>query len=270
MNLATVPREYREIPLGLIDEPVLPSRGSMSDEGLDELTSDIRAKGLIQPLIVARTGERYEVIAGHRRFIACGRAGLAAVPCAIYPSAAAALEAVKWSENRFREDLNAAEEAIWFAELLERDCAGDVDQLCAQLGAKRSYVEGRLLLIHGDALVFRALQDGRIVIGIAHALNKCSNELMRRYFLDAAIRGGATIALVVGWVQEYERSLGAQLGETGTMASVALTAPMPETNYFTCAVCLGTDNVHLMRPLNVHDYCKLAVLDKLLATLHGD
>jgi len=45
---------------------------------------------------------------------------------------------------------------------------------------------------------------------------------------------------------------------------------VPQTNYFTCAVCGGTEDVHLMQPINVHQHCKLAILDKLLATYRGD
>lgn len=269
-HLATVQREYREIPLGLIDAPQLPSRASMDDEKLDELTIDIRAKGVLQPLLVAHVGERYEVLAGHRRWLAAQRAGLVAVPCAVYPTKEAAHEAVKWSENRFREDLNAAEEAIWFDELLELHCGGDVDRLCALLGAKRPYVEGRLLLKHGDPLVFQALEANTIKIGIAHRLNECTDEQTRRYYLDAAIRGGATVAVVSGWVQQWKLDTGHLPPSNGPVGSAQAPSPVPQTNYFTCICCGGTDHVYLMQPVNVHTHCKMAILDKLLEAYRGE
>jgi ParB family chromosome partitioning protein len=111
--------EYRELPLGVIDEPVLPSRTTMDEEKMHALVTSMRELGFISVLVVARVGERYEVVAGHRRRIAAGRAGLVAVPCLVYASKGAAMEAIQHAENKHREELNAADEAIWFAQLME-------------------------------------------------------------------------------------------------------------------------------------------------------
>jgi hypothetical protein len=50
----------------------------------------------------------------------------------------------------------------------------------------------------------------------------------------------------------------------------AAPSAVPQTNYFTCACCGGTDNVHTMVPINVHQHCKLAILDKLIAAYRGE
>lgn len=270
MNLAAITRELREVPLRLIDAPELPSRASMSDEKLDELARSIRDNGLLQPLCVARRDDRYEVIAGHRRWLACTRIGLVAVPCVVYPSRDSALEAIKYAENRHREDLNPADEALWFQELLERDCGGDVDRLAEQLGETRSYIEGRLILFRGDTQVFEALQAGKIRIGVAHQLNRCTDERYRRYLLVQAVAGGATVAVVSGWISDWERTLRDAIGDTTPVAPATAPAPIPETDFFRCVVCGGTENVHTMRVMNVHDYCRLAILDKLLRAYRGE
>jgi ParB family chromosome partitioning protein len=242
----------------------------MDEEKLDELTADIRAKGVLVPIIVAQRETDYEVIAGHRRRLAAARAGLASMPCVVYASRDAALEAVKWSENRYREDLNAAEEAVWFGQLLERDCGGDVDRLCEQLGAKRGYVEGRLLLLQLDERVFEALEQGKIKIGVAQALAKCTDEQYRRMLLHQAVVGGATVSIVNGWVTDWQLHIQPIDGQAQPPAPAIAPSAIPQTNFFTCVCCGGTDNVHRMVPVNVHDYCKLAILDKLLAAYHGD
>lgn len=270
MSLRDVKREFKELPLGLIDDPELPSRSQMDEQKLDELAADIREHGLQQPMIVARVGDRFEVIAGHRRRLACGRAGLVAAPCSIYPTKDAALLAVQFGENYFREDLNAADEAAWFHDLLEGRCGGDVDALCAALHRKRSYVEGRLLLFSGDPIVFDALKDGKIQIGLAHELNKVTDERMRRYYLDAAVRGGATVAVVAGWVMDWKNQERDRSGEPAPAAPAAAPSAVPQLDYFRCACCGKNDNVHLMTPINVHQHCKLAILDPLLAAYHGD
>ncbi len=270
MNLRDVTREFRDIPLGLIDEPSLPSRAAMDETRLDELTTSIRIDGLQQPMIVARVGDRYEVIAGHRRRIACGRAGLVSAPCIVYPSKDAALVSVQFWENYGREELNAADEALWFSELLERDCGGDVDVLCERLRKKRDYVEGRLLLFHGDDKVFEKLQHGKIGIGVAQMLNRCTNEQYRRYLLHQAEIGGATMTVVKGWIEDWQRTEQLAAGVTPAPVEPSTPSAVPETSFFTCVCCGGTDNVHLMVPVNVHSHCKLAILDKVLAAYRGD
>ena len=258
------------MPLGLIDAPNLPAREKMDEDKLDELAASIRTIGLIQPLILARTGVRYEVIAGHRRLLACDRAGLIAVVAVVYPNPSAALEAIKFGENRYREDLNAADEAIWFTELLERDCGGDVDRLCAQLGEKRPYVEGRLNLFRGDVKIFEALQAERISIGIASELNKCPDEQYRRYLLHQAILGGATISVVRAWLLDWKQSTAHLSGEPATPNPMSTPAPIPQTDFFRCYVCGETNDVYLMQPVNIHGYCLRAILDKLLAAYRGE
>lgn len=264
MSLRDISRQLREIPLDLIDAPALPSRETMDEEKLDTLTKSIARNGVISPLSIGRRGDRYEVVAGHRRSIAARRAGLASVPCVVYDSVDAAHEAIKWAENAVREDLNPAEEAIYFSDLLERDCGGDVDKLCEQLGAKRGYVEGRLLLFQGCKRVFEALQKGDIGIGVAHELNRCTEDAHRFYLLDTVVRTGATRALAASYVQQWEMQQRLASGAPLPVSGGENLAPVAQSNYFTCYACDGTDHVETMRPLNVHAHCKLATLDKAL------
>lgn len=257
MNLASIKPQTREIPLGLLDPPRNPSRVEIDEDYILELAANIRANGLLQPLIVAPRGERYEIIAGDCRSRACRKAGLVAVECRVYPTFETALIAIQYAENRFRKDLSAAEEAILFSDLLERDCGGDVDVLCDRLAETRSYVEGRLLLFQGCQAVFAALMEQKIKLGVAQKLNEIDDDKFRHYYLDAAIRGGATVAVVAGWVQQWKLDRAYTPGAPAPAPSAAPTSPVPETHYFVCACCRGTENVHLMRPINVHDYCQI-------------
>jgi ParB/RepB/Spo0J family partition protein len=264
VNIADVPREFRELPLSVIDEPILPARSQMDERAMQELVDSIRANGLISPIAVARVGERYEVIAGHRRRLASALAGLAVMPAVIYPSKELALEAIKTAENLDREQLNPADEAIYYSELLEGAAGGDVDKLCAIVKRKRAYVEGRLLLFGGDAEVFRKLQAGEISIGVAHELNRCTDEQHRRYFLLQAITGGATITVVRGWVEDWKRYAINPAATQEAVASAAVPAAMPETNFFRCVLCQGDEHVHLMRSRNMHEHCERAILAPFL------
>lgn len=270
MSLATVARIFALVPLDLIDEPVLPSRSVMDEQKLDELRDSIRAIGVIQPIALARHAARFEVIAGHRRTVAAKRAGLLEVPALVYPSREAALEAVKFAENHFREDLNAADEAIYLSELLERDCGGDVDRLCAQVQKGRNYVEGRLLLFQGDPVVFDALQNNKISIGVAQHVNKCDNEKYRRMLLHQAIAGGATVAVVRSWIQQWQLDQ-AHIGDALNQPTPEpVTGATPTYNFFVCAICGKDHNVHTMVQVNMHHSCKEAIFEPMMATARGE
>lgn len=270
MNLAATKPEFREVPLSLIDEPLLAARSSMDDVALEELAESVRKNGLLQPMVIVWVNDRYEVVAGHRRWHACRRAPLLKPPCLVYPTKDAALEGVKHAENRFREELSAGDEALFFAELLEKECGSDVDKLCELVGEKRGYVEGRLNLFLGDPVVFAALQEKRITIGVAQQLNRCGDELQRRSYLQSAMAGGATVAVVSGWVQQWEL-LQRSLHNAGVVTSTGpAPAPIPAEDPFLCQVCLTPEHTHLIKHIPVHDYCYRAVLLKMLAAYRGD
>lgn len=256
--------EFAEVPIQLIDEPELPARSRMDDEKMEELTTSIRANGVLVPISIVRVGERFEVIAGHRRRIAAGRAGVPVMRALIYPEKTAALEAIKHAENRFREEMSAAEEAAYFTELLHRDCGGDTNRLAELVGERRSYVENRLLLMLGAPEVLAALEEKKIGIGVAHELNKCGEKLMRDYFLDIAIRDGATQGTVVGWVQQWKAGLGPGGIPAAPAAPASAPSVAPAMDYFRCYICGKNHNVHTMQPINVHASCREAILDPLL------
>lgn len=264
MSLRDIDREFCELPLSLIDEPSLPSRSSMDEQQLDELTRSIREIGLQQPMIVARVGDRYEVIAGHRRRLACGRAGLIAAPCIVYPSKTEALDAVQYAENRHREELNPADEALWFSELLEQKCGGDIERLCGLVGETLNYVNNRLALFTGNPDVFDALRAGQIRIGVAHELNKCTNDEYRRYYLDCAVRGGATVSMVTGWIAQWKTLFG-EARPAAPAASVSpVVVPTGAHDPHRCVICQKSDPRFIPELVSVHTHCRLAILEPLL------
>lgn len=259
MSLSAIKPSLVELSLTLVDDPALPSRSTMDEQRLDELCESIRTHGFCSTIVVARTGERYEVVAGHRRTIAAKRLQLVSVPALVYPSKDAALDGIKFAENRHREDLKPDEEAVWFHELLEGTCGGDTDKLAALLGEKRAYVEGRLALLYGNPDVFAALRDGSIGIGVAQQLNRCTDAKHCRYLIVQAITCGATVAIVQGWIADWEH-LHKFVSPEGDAAAPAVVAGPPVVDdYFTCRVCGLKDNPGNMRPVQIHDYCQQAV-----------
>lgn len=144
-------------------------RKTFSDAKLAELAASIREKGVIQPLVVRKKGEHYELIAGERRWRAAQAAGLHELPVVIQDvSEESALE-MALIENIQREDLNAIEEAEAYQALMER--AGiSQEEMAKRVGKERSTVSNALRLLKLPVDLKRDIAEGRLAMGHARAL----------------------------------------------------------------------------------------------------
>lgn len=262
--------DARRIPLSLIDEPSLTMRETMPEPKLVELVDSIRLLGLQQPIIVRPKGPRFEIIAGHRRYVACGRAGEFQPPCIVRDVDDREVERIKCAENIDREDVNVVEEAAYYAELLTKFCHDDTDELVEFTGRTRGYVETRLLLLRGHPEVMDALRAGEINLGVATELNRSPDRTCLLMHIDPA-RGGATVRQVRQWITDYKNFRARQ--EAGADASTVApmtSAPAPDPPRPTCVCCREDRDAGELVVVYVHTYCKKATLDKLLRALHGD
>ena len=191
-----------EVPIDLIDQPSRAMRETMNEGKLAELVSSIQAHGLINPIAVKASGARYEVLAGHRRFVAVRALGWTAVTCMVYPEQTQRSEAIKAAENTYREDVNPAEEARFLWEICERECGGDTIELAGRMGLRVDYVEERLNFVSGDQEVLTALAKAQIGIGVATELNLVRDAVRRKMLLQAAVEGGCSVNQMRRWRTE--------------------------------------------------------------------
>jgi len=255
---------FREVPLHLVDDPALPSRSAMDDAKMEALVESIRANGIIENVTLVERGERFEVVAGHRRTIAARRAGLVFLPAMVYPPAHPSLRVIQAHENGRREDLNPVDEAFWFTELLERDCGGDIEKLCGLVGEKLHYVDGRLALLQLDEVLRDALQLDTIKIGVAREIQKCPDAGYRRYYLDCAVRSGATVNLVCAWITEWKNIQDASGPPRPATVNPASDGPRAEPyDPLKCYIC-GRSDRRIPEQIAVHASCREAILDELL------
>src|SRR5947207_416446 len=112
-------QDLMELDIDRLDPADLQPRSVFKEQKLDELAQSIRANGVIQPLVVRRNGDRFEIIAGERRWRAAQKAGLHKVPCVVKDVAAEDVLELSLIENIQREELNPIEEANAFKRLLE-------------------------------------------------------------------------------------------------------------------------------------------------------
>ena len=154
-------------------EEIRPNKGqprkSFHGDKLDELAASIREKGIIQPLIVRKRADHYELIAGERRWRAAQKAGLHDVPVVIQDvSDDTALE-MALIENIQREDLNAVEEAEAYHSLMEKFNLSQ-EEMAKRVGKDRSTVANSLRLLRLPEEIKRDIVEERMSMGHARAL----------------------------------------------------------------------------------------------------
>lgn len=261
ISTANLNAQYKakEIDLNLIDPPEVPERETMEEIPLAELALNIQQVGLIKPLIVKQVGDRYEVIAGHRRMLACGLVKYSPVPCRVLVKGKVDMLAILVSENAHTEAVNPVEEARFYARLLEERCGNDVDALCIAVKKRREYVEDRLLLLSGYPKVMEALQRKEISFAVARELNKVSDPMRLLQLLDVAINQGASARQVVEWRKQFNLVEPLLVAAAELAGGDAQTVEATKAYVMQCMFCEGTEDPHLMQMIWLHKHCQTVV-----------
>jgi len=157
------------VPIQHIHPNPLQPRTSFSPEGLQELAQSIRENGIIQPLIVRRTPDGYQLVAGERRLRAARIAGLHEVPVVVQEFTDDRLMEITLIENIQREDLNPIEVAHAF-DRLHREFHLSHDQIAQRTGKDRSTITNMLRLLRLPLEVQQLLAEQRLTMGHARAL----------------------------------------------------------------------------------------------------
>ncbi|CAM4271128.1 ParB/RepB/Spo0J family partition protein [Vibrio agarivorans] len=151
-------------------------RKDMSDEALAELSASIQSQGIIQPIVVRKVAEeRYEIIAGERRWRAAKQAGLKQVPCLIKNVQDRAAVAMSLIENIQREDLNAIEESQAL-ERLQEEFQLTHQQIADVIGKSRATVSNLLRLNQLEEQVKLLVEQKSLEMGHARALLALESE----------------------------------------------------------------------------------------------
>ena len=168
-------------------------RADFDSEKIRELADSIRARGIIQPLVVKPAeGERFELIAGERRWRAAREAGLTAVPVVIRPAADGETLELALIENLQREDLNPIEAARAYRQLVETFNLTQ-EEVATQVGKDRSSVANHLRLLKLPGEIQEELIGGRISMGHARAILSAGSREAQLKMCKAIVARGLSV-----------------------------------------------------------------------------
>jgi ParB family chromosome partitioning protein len=250
-------QKLTNIELDLIDEPEQPIRERFDEEALDDLAQSIRVMGLIEPIVVERAGDRYRVIAGHRRLLACRRAQLLKVPVVVRVDAESNRDAVMFHENLERTDLSPAEEARAIRRLY--DALGeDIEATAAKLKLSEAYVNGRLELLAGDPEILAAVDADEIPLGVAYELNQIKREDLRRTYLHDCKISGANVRQAREW--RLKANAFGELQEKVAARGEQPVQPEPDRpitikQTLDCEACESGEDLEQLRVVHMHVGC---------------
>jgi len=196
-------RQLKNIPLDMILEPERELRTVMTREKLEELAQSIKRFGVIEPIVVKRKGEKYEILAGHRRFLASQIAGLVDIPAIIQDCSDEDSEAITLEENIQREDVNAMDIARYLAYLYEQRKLS-VTEIAERFNKTPQWVNSHLRLLGMDEMLQAAVEAGQMPYASALELMKIDDQAHRETLARAAIENGASHRTIRNWVIAYQ------------------------------------------------------------------
>ncbi len=198
--------EVLMLPLAAIVENPHQPRRTFDEVRLRELAESIRAHGVIQPVVVRRTADGYELVVGERRLRAAALAGLSAVPAVVRELGDRDVALLALVENLQREDLDVIEEAEGYGRLLE-EFGLTQEELGRLVGKSQSTIANKLRLRRLDAAVRERISRERVSERHARALLDLTDAEWQLRVLEAVVARGLTVRETEGLVAEVARAL---------------------------------------------------------------
>jgi len=195
----TTESDQREIDIDLLEPNRFQPRQVFLEAKLEELAQSIRVHGFIQPIVVRRAGERYQIIAGERRWRAAQRLGLSRVPVVIRSISDGSLLEVSLIENIQRENLNPIEEAKAYHRL-SQEFELTQEEVAQRTGKDRSTVTNFLRLLKLPEEVQQMVLDDQLSMGHARAILAMEGANEQRRLAEQTVKFGWSVRQVENMV----------------------------------------------------------------------
>ena len=231
--------ETLDIKLDDIQDPTFQPRGTLEIEGIEALASSIKEIGLINPIVVRKIEEGYEMVAGTRRWHAHKMLGRDTIPAKVIDQDSRESVMLQFSENFHRQDLNAIEQAQMLKFMLQ-DLGYSTAELAKFCNKSKEWVSRTLTLLDMEEPTLQAIQEGKLSASVAQELKLIPDPKLREDYINYAIQGGCTEKAARDWARQAKATIAARDARLAQKALTGEQPPEPEPQPpppRTCALC---------------------------------
>jgi len=247
----------KQVSMELIDEPKDVLRLDIDPQGIDDLAQSISEIGLLQSILVAIDGERFELVFGHRRFLACKQLELSSIRAIVREMTAEEIGLARATENINRADLTPIEEANTYRNLISV-YGLTIEGVAKKMGRTAGTIKRRMDLLKMPSQLQEAVHGKRISMTVAEELWPISDMTDLDYYLSFALDGGCTQEGARAWGtawRDKKRHQQAASGEGVREFSPAEPRPI----YVSCDLCHGPMEIGQELVLRVCPDCAATV-----------
>ena len=249
--------EILDIKLDQITDPTFQPRDQLDLDAIQALATSIKEIGLINPIVVRKDQEGYQLVAGTRRWHACLMLGWDTIPAKVIEQDTREASMLQFSENFHRMDLNPIQQARMIKFMLEelQYSTLEIAQLCNR---GRDWVSRQLTLLDLDQQAQDAIEAGKLAPSTAVELKAISDSNMRRDYTAYAIERGLTEKEARDWVRQAKATIAAR---DGRLAAQAAGTPTQQTEEYqpppprTCHICHAPEDRVVLEQWDICWHC---------------
>lgn len=235
----------KKIALDLIDEPKGIIRLEIDPGRLQDLAENIKEVGLLQPIVVRPDAERFEIVFGHRRYLAHKILEAGKIACVVRDLSDIECAIMRGTENIQRDDLSPIEEAAIYSDLHDNHGLS-YDDIGKRMSKSAGVVKRRLDLLRMPPQLQKAVHLKQIGYAVAEELWSIGDIGGIDYYLSFAIEHGVTQAVARSWAKEWKDQK--RRAEAGTDEGGGVANPLePRPTYLPCDICSGPEDVQNMQ-----------------------
>lgn len=248
-----VKSETKLVELGLIDPPDGHVRMDIPERTIFELSESLKEVGLIQAILITPVDGRYEVVVGHRRYLAAKRLNWDKIKAEVKKLDKKEIAVMRATENLQREDLSPIEEAAIYLDLFN-ESGFTLKMIADKMGRASSYIKRRMELLRLDDEIQKAVHQRKIGIEIGEILSKIEDKKELYRYLEMAIENGVTKDVANMWVDDIRKSIqylnSREMGDRHIAEEI-----IPEKIYTPCQFCEGPMEYKDMRVVKICQTC---------------
>lgn len=256
--------EMTFLDLEKVDPPVDADRDTIDPDKVRELGESIRSQGLLQPILCRPVNGRFEVVAGHRRFLAHRLIGEIKIKALVREMTDDQVMEARAVENDQREDLNPMERARSYKRL--RDKFGFSNrEIARKMGRSAGVVDKYFHLLEIPEEFQDAVARKKLSMQVALSLNQIEDDQFKKFYFTSAVENGITLEVAEMWVNDWRKTRAgvAYADEGGGSGGLVSQEILPI--YQTCVCCVGPVEVTKVRYIAVCPECEAQVKGALRA-----